>query len=208
MKKNTYSGLFISFEGLDGSGSGIQASLLSGMLRKEGYRVIHTKEPTNNLVGGLIRAQLTGAWKSSQECLQLLFAADRAYHLDSEIVPALQNGKVVVIDRYAFSSISHGSIDSGADVQWLKNINNAFILPDITFIIKVSPKICAMRLKKSRTELELFTQEQKLEKVWRIYDDLARTNKNVYIIDGVRDEMDVIGEIIEITQKKLQEGKK
>jgi len=208
MKKNSYSGLFIVFEGLDGSGSAIQATLLSGMLKKEGYRVLLTKEPTNNLVGGLIRAQLTGAWKSSQECLQLLFAADRAHHIKTDIIPALENGKIVIGDRYAMSSIAYGSVDSGAEVNWLENINDEFIIPDITFLIRVSPKICALRLKRSRTEMEMYSQEQKLEKVWNVYEDVAKRYKNVHVIDGERDEMEVIGEIIDITQKKLGLGKK
>lgn len=207
MKKNTYPGLFIAFEGLDGSGSSIQASLLAGLLQKEGYRVLHTKEPTNNLIGGLIRAQLTGAWKSSQDCLQLLFAADRANHLEKEIVPALTNGKVVVIDRYAFSNIAYGSVDLEASTKWLKQINEYFIEPDVTFVIKTSPSICALRLKKSRYKMELFSQEEKLKKVWKIYEELIEQNKNVYVINGEQDELNIIGEIIDITKKHLNKSK-
>lgn len=205
MKKNTYPGLFIAFEGLDGSGSSIHASLLAGLLSKEGYRLLHTKEPTNNLIGGLIRAQLTGAWKSSQDCLQLLFAADRAHHLDKEIIPALSNGKIVVIDRYAFSNVAYGSVDLDASTKWLKQINEYFIEPDITFVIKVSPKICALRLKKSRYKMELFSQEDKLSKVWKVYEELIAQNKNVFVINGEQDEMNIIGEILDVTQKYLNE---
>ena len=58
-----------------------------------------TKEPTNNLIGGLIRGQLTHNWKSTPECLQLLFAADRAHHLDKEIIPLLEKGIPSLGDR-------------------------------------------------------------------------------------------------------------
>jgi len=207
MKKNTFAGLFIAFEGLDGSGASIQASLLAGILRKEGYRVELTKEPTNSLIGGLIKAMLTGEWKADQDCLQLLFAADRALHIKNTIVPNLSNGKIVITDRYDFSSVAYGSIDLD-NSEWLEKINSQFILPDITFLIKVSPKVCALRLRKSRYELELFKTEEKLQKVWNIYEVLAKNNKNVYIIDGERDEVEIIKEILTITKEKLGLGKK
>jgi dTMP kinase len=202
MKKNTYAGLFISFEGLDGSGSSIQASLLSGVLKKEGYRVFLTKEPTNGLIGGLIRAQLSNEWKADQECLQLLFAADRSRHIQTEIIPNLENGKIVITDRYDLSSVAYGGIDMD-NTMWLEQINDKFLLPDITFLIKVSPKICAMRLRKSQYNLGLFKQEEKLEKVWKIYEKIAKNNDSVYVIDGERDEVEVIGEILDITKVKL-----
>lgn len=207
MKKNNYSGLFIVFEGLDGSGASIQASLLSGILKKEGYRVHLTKEPTHGLVGGLIKAQITGEWLASGDCLQLLFAADRAKHLENEIIPSLENGKIVISDRYVFSSIAYGAVDIKNN-KWLEAINDEFILPDIIFLVKVSPKICAMRLRKSRNEIVLFPQENKLKQVWKIYERLAKKYNNVYLVDGERDEMQIMDEITKITNKKLGIGKK
>lgn len=202
MKKNTYSGLFIAFEGLDGSGSRIQASLLSGVLKKEGYRVRLTKEPTYGLIGGLIKAQITGEWKADQKCLQLLFAADRAKHLEDEIIPNLENGNIVITDRYVFSTVAYGSVGQ-ENAGWLECVNSEFILPDIVFLVKVSPKICAMRLRKSKKQIVLFPDEAKLKKVWKVYEDLAKRYNNIYVIDGERDEMEIMDEIIKITNKKL-----
>jgi dTMP kinase len=207
MKNKNYTGLFIAFEGLDGSGASIQASLLSGMLKKTGYRVELTKEPTHNLIGGLIKAQLTGEWKTSQECLQLLFASDRAQHLQNLIIPSLENGKIVITDRYVLSSIAYGSTNS-SDIKWLRNVNDIFILPDITFLVKVSPKICSMRLRKTKYEMGLYNQEDKLKKVWDIYDKLSKIYKNIYVIDGERDEVEIINEINNILYKKLGINKK
>lgn len=207
MDKDNYSGMFIAFEGLDGSGAGVQASLLSGVLKKQGYRVSLTKEPTNNLIGGLIKAQLTGEWKTSQECLQLLFAADRAHHLKCCIKPCLDNGKIVITDRYVFSTVAYGSVGVN-NVDWLEKINQVFILPDITFLVKVSPKICAMRLRKKRFELGLYSQEEKLKRVWSVYEKLAKKYKNIYMIDGERDEMQIMDEMLAITNKKLGINKK
>lgn len=207
MVKNEHSGLFIVIEGLDGSGSQIQAALLAGVLEKEGYRSFLTKEPTNNLVGGLIRAQLTGEWKAGNECLQLLFTADRAQHLEQEILPALAAGKVVIGDRYIFSSIAYGSLDGG-DVEWLECINSRFIQSDLIFLINVKPKICALRTKESHYEIELFSEEQKLTKVWQAYEKLAKEYPNVHVIDGDRAEMEILQEITDITKRELGAMKK
>ena len=133
------SGFIHCFEGLDGSGSTVQASLLSGILSREGYRVNLTKEPTNNLIGGLIKARLTGEWQTNGECLQLLFTADRAQHLTREIIPNLEAGRIVISDRYVFSSIAYASLEVG-DWHWIEQINSRFIMPDLVFLIKVSQK--------------------------------------------------------------------
>ena len=202
MTTKNYSGLFIAFEGLDGSGSVIQASLLSGALKKEGYRVYATKEPTGGLIGGLIRAQIIGEWSATDECLQLLFAADRADHLKKEIIPNLNNGKIVITDRYTFSSIAYGSVKID-NTNWLKQINQEFITPDITFLIKVSPKICAIRLKKTSYDVELYRTEQKLRKAWDTYEKLANNSRDIYVIDGEQDEMIMMKEMLDIVRKKL-----
>lgn len=202
MVRHDHPGLFIAVEGLDGSGSSTHAALLAGLLEKEGYRVFLTKEPTNNLIGGLIRAQLTGEWQAEAEALQLLFTADRAQHLRHEIVPALEAGRIVITDRYVFSAIAYGSLEL-PDVRWLKSINSRFILPDITFLIDVRPKICALRLKESHYEIELYHEEQKLTKVWQGFQDLAKEYTGVHRLLGERPELEILAEMQEITQKVL-----
>lgn len=201
MKKSNFNGLFIAFEGLDGSGSSTQVGLLADRLKKEGHKAFVTKEPTNNIIGGLIRGQLTHDWKSSMECLQLLFAADRAHHLHREIIPAISDGKIIISDRYFFSTIAFGSIES--DREWLLSLNERFILPDITFLIKVPAKECLKRMINSRFELELFEQEAKLKKVWGHYDWLAKNFANVYVIDGTKSIDEISEEVFSIVLKRL-----
>lgn len=206
MIKNTHPGLFIDFEGLDGSGSVVQAELLYGVLSKQGYRTILTKEPTNSLVGGLIRGALSKEWKVDSDSLQLLFASDRAQHLNNEIIPNLEAGKIIISDRYAFSSIAYGSLDS--DPKWIEKVNDKFIIPDLTFLIKVDPKICARRMKESHYGLELYRQEKNLAKVWRSYLKISKKYKNVYIIDGEQKEHEIIENILKIVKKRLGVDKK
>jgi len=193
MKKNIYPGKFIVFEGLDGAGSSTQIDRLAMSLKKAGKNPIVTKEPTNNIIGGLIRGQLTKDWNSSMECLQLLFAADRAHHLDRLIIPALKTGKIVLCDRYFFSTVAFGSLD--LDRNWLLEINDQFILPDLIILLKVSPRECLKRIHENRFQLELFEEEKKLQKVWKTYLWLAKKFPNVKIVDGERD-VDVIADEI------------
>ena len=138
MLTNPYAGTFIVVEALDGSGASTQVEFLAKNVEELGQRVHITKEPTNNLIGGLIRGALTKEWKPSLECLQLLFAADRAHHLQREVIPSLQEGRMVISDRYFFSTIAFGSLE--VDEKWLQGLNERFLLPDLTILIKVSPQ--------------------------------------------------------------------
>lgn len=209
MIKNNYPGKFIVFEGLDGSGQSTQAGKLVDFLNlpeqklKFGHTGAHlTKEPTSSLIGGLIRSQLTHDWKSSQECLQLLFCADRAHHLEKEIILLLEKGVIVVCDRYFFSTIAFGSLDI-KDRDWLLNLNKNFLLPNFTFLLKVSSKICIERISKTRYGMTLFEQEEKLGKVWENFERLSKEFENIYVINGERPVDKISQEIIEILTSKL-----
>lgn len=173
--------LFIAFEGLDGSGQSTQAELLAARMN-QGSKVVLTKEPTNNLIGGLIRGQLTHDWSSTPECLQLLFAADRAHHLGRLINPALEKGHHVITDRFMFSTMAFGGIDM--DMDWLKQLNSKFRLPDHIIFLDVPPEVCIKRMEKSRFEFELFEQREKLKKVRENYITLSKEYDNFHVIDG------------------------
>ena len=194
-------GMFVVLEGLDGSGSSTQVALLKKALGSSGHKVHITKEPTNNIIGGLIRGQLTKDWKTGPECLQLLFAADRAHHLEREIMPAMNDGNIVVSDRYFFSTMAFGGID--IDIGWLKKINERFVVPDLTFFIKVPAKECVRRISASRFELELFEEEKKLFRVWENYEKLSQEFDNVHVIDGMQSVDEVHKEIIGIVLDNL-----
>ncbi|MBM3257763.1 MAG: dTMP kinase [Candidatus Nealsonbacteria bacterium] len=210
MIKNPYLGKFIVFEGLDGSGQSTQAAKLVDFLNlpesknKLGHAGAHlTKEPTSNLIGGLIRSQLSHDWKSSQECLQLLFSADRAHHLEKEIMPLLERGVTVSSDRYFFSTIAYGSLDI-KDRDWLVGLNKNFLLPDITFFLRVSAKVCLERINRSRFEVSLFEREDFLTKVCDNFERLAKEFENIYVINGERPIDKIHQEIIEIVNNKLR----
>lgn len=201
-------GKFIVIEGLDGSGKSTQAAALAGYLRapkqkqRFGHAGVHiTSEPTSGLIGGLIRSQLSGDWKSSPACLQLLFAADRAYHIEKEVRPLLDRGVTVISDRYFFSSLVYGALE--LDRDWLISINKPFPIPDFTFVIEVSAKTCIRRIAKHRHEVTLFEKEKELQKVAVNYRRLAKSFKNMYFVDGERSAHAITKDIIAILGKKL-----
>jgi len=198
MKKNLHHGKFIVFEGLDGSGTTTQSELLLKHLKRKNKKAYLTGEPTSSLIGGLIKSQISGEWKSSPECLQLLFTADRAHHLEKEIIPLLKRRITVICTRYVLSTLAYGNSEI-KDEKWLMEINKKFILPDITFLLKVSPKICIRRIKKERFHKELFEKEDKLRKVFKNYLKFAKKFKNIYIIDGEKS----IKEVFEKIKSKL-----
>lgn len=195
-------GKFIVFEGLDGSGSSTQAKKLSSYLNSKGKKSFVTKEPTNNLIGGLIRGQLTHNWKTSQVCFQLLFSADRAHHLEIEIEPALKQSNIVISDRYYYSTFAFGPVD-GPDMAWLEQINSKFRKPDLTILLKVSPEMCVERIKESRFDVEFFEKAEKLKEVWKNYEIVAKKYKDIVIIDGSRSVDEVHKDVVKAVEKVL-----
>ena len=201
MFKNKYPGKFIAIEGLDGSGSSTQTARISDHFKSAGALAWATQEPTSSVIGGIIKSCLVGDWKmESPLSLQLLFAADRANHLEKEIIPRLAQGATVISDRYFLSSLAYGSLDI-EDNDWLYNINNQFILPDLTILLKVSAETCIARIQENRGGLELFESEEKLQSVWQNYEHLSKKYPGIKVIDGEKPEEEVFGEIVKEINK-------
>lgn len=197
-------GKFIVFEGPDGSGQTTQATLLSDGLIKAGRKVLLTKEPADDLDEGLIRRILRGQNKVSAKTLQLYFTANRGYHLDTQIKPALEQGKWVVCDRYFFSTLAFGLLELNYD--WLWQINSQFPSPNLTFFLDVSAPVCMDRLQRRGGNRELFEQEEKLNQVIKNYQELFSKNQfpNVFIINGDRDIGVIAKEIWGIVSARLK----
>lgn len=195
MIKNTYPGKFIVIEGLDGSGQSTEVSLLRDFFIGKGDQAILTKEPTmDSEAGKKIREALDKKVKFDPAELQKLFAEDRKEHLEKLIIPALKEGKIVISDRYFFSSFAYGKSD-GLDLEWLIKLNDDFLLPDLTVILKVRPEVCISRIEGRGEPKTLFERQEKLAKVWEGYELFPSRFENVNMIDGEKSIQEVFNKI-------------
>lgn len=200
-KSDYMPGIFIAFDGLDGSGLSTQSLMLRDYLIEKDRDVVLTKEQTEGLVGGIVKSAIRGEWKTSPLALQLLFAADRAHHVAMQIEPSLEKNKTVICDRYILSALAYGSFN--IDMDFMKKLNSKFRKPDINFIIDTPPEICLDRIKKSRSHLELFEEKEKLEKIRQIFLSVKSYFPETYLINGNRRKEEVFNEIKQIVDRKV-----
>lgn len=193
-------GSFVVFEGLDGAGVTTQATLLRNYLLEQGVDVVLTKEPTDGLIGGMIKACLRKEWNTDPLTLQMLFAADRSHHLKTEIEPALKKGKTIICDRYVLSSLVFGSL--GSSVVTLKQLNAEFRRPHLTFVIDTHPKICVERMKRARHHVEMFEEEQKLNQIRQNLLALKNHFPETHFVDGNKKPAEINAEIAKIMKAK------
>ena len=154
------SGLFVSFEGIDGSGKSTQARMLTDRLRAQGVDVVHTREPGGSPGAEEIRALVLQGdpdrWSAETEIL--LFTAARRDHLERTIQPALEAGKVVICDRFADSTRMYQGLSRGnlrAKVDALHDLMIG-VEPDLTLLIDMDPTIGLSRAKARNTVEERF----------------------------------------------------
>jgi len=198
MIDNIYPGKFIVIEGLDGSGQSTQATHLAEFLANRGQNTIVTKEPTmDSEAGRKIRKILADHIEINPLEFQKLYAQDRKEHLNNKIIPALKEGKVVISDRYFFSTFAYGTAH-GHNLKDLIELNNNFLYPDLTFLLKVKPKVCIERIKKRGSHIDLFEKEEKLKKVWEVYKTFPEKFKNFHLINGERKIEEIAKEVREI----------
>lgn len=177
-----FEGKLIALEGPDGCGKSTQASLLSEWLELEGYEAEITREPTQNPLGQVLRDSLRGKIDLPIEAEALLFAGDRALHVSDVIRPSLKEGKIVITERYIYSSLAYQA-SRGLSQEWVENINEPAIDPDLSIFIDVPPEIGSERISSSRGS-DIFDQDLKLQrKVREAYKKLAR-KRNMPLIDG------------------------
>ncbi|MGW9627646.1 dTMP kinase [Microbacterium sp. NPDC055521] len=143
-------GLWITFEGGDGSGKTTQAGLLAQWMQQRGRTVLHTREPGGSEVGTLIRdIVLHHRGDIAPRAEALLYAADRAHHVATVVRPALDRGDVVIQDRYLDSSVAYqgaGRVLDAAEVRDLSLWATEGALPDLTVLLDLDPSTARRRL--------------------------------------------------------------
>jgi dTMP kinase len=189
----TQKAFFIVLDGGDGSGTSTHSQLLAGFLEHKGFRIHLTQEPSKSEIGKLLRKFLKNK-EIPPTTDALLFAADRDLHYHNEIKKKLDEGYIVISDRYLESSIIYQSAQSDKiSVEWIKQLNKFVGKPDLTIILDVDSKIALAR--KNQEELEKFEDILFLDKVRNLYLDRAK-QKKYYTINS--------DDIIEYVQEKIQ----
>lgn len=161
-------GVLVALEGIDGAGKTTQAERLATQLRQEGLEVVRTKEPTEGPWGRKLRESAQSGRLSPQEELEC-FLRDRREHVETLIAPALAAGKVVLVDRYYFSTVAYQG-SRGLDPAELLRRNEEFApRPDLLVLIEIPLELSLRRIRRRSGEENLFEREDSLRAVDAIF---------------------------------------
>ncbi len=163
-------GRFIVFEGLDGAGTTTQMKRLGEEYGRKNRKVFLTHEPTDNPIGRVVRAALQKKFATTPQALALLYSSDRDDHLYNReygIEGHIENGDVVISDRYFYSSYAYQSVQCDSD--FVREINSRFRHADIIIFIDTPVDACLERIEKRGEEKELFEKEEYLRAVRKNY---------------------------------------
>ena len=190
--------MFVTFEGVDGSGKSTQARLLAERLREEGREVVLTREPGGTALGEEVRSLLLHGEQIAPWAEAALFAAARAQLVDEVIRPALARGADVVSDRYLDSSLAYQGLARGLGIELVLELNllaTSGILPDRTFLVLVPPADAAARRgdEPDRIEREGAGFAEEVDKAYR---EIARVfGQRVQVVDGTRNPEDIARDV-------------
>jgi dTMP kinase len=195
-------GAFIVLEGADGAGKTTQAKALCSALRREGYKIHPTAEPSRSTVGKLIRRKILLGKKARPEVEALLFAADRFLHLESEIIPALAADRIVVCDRYLDASYAYQGAQ-GVDSRWLREINHFAIKSDLALYLDVPAETGMNRIRRKKSLLE------KLELQRRVREEYLKLTRagELVLIDATGPVEKVRESILTLVTDRLRDLK-
>ena len=152
-------GLFITFEGPEGSGKSTHSRLLCDFLKKEGYRVLYTREPGGTLISEKIRKVLLDPRNKGMDvvCEMLLYIAARAQIIKEKILPALKRGEIVVCDRFTDATLVYQGYAGGIDLKIIKDINTIAtkgVSPEVTFLLDIEARKGLLRSGKNKDRME------------------------------------------------------
>ena len=158
-------GEFIVIEGLDGSGKTTQARLLVQRLQSS-HNAVYTTEPSSGKIGSFIRDRCLYEEKRLDSAVEaLLFAADRVEHVQNEVVPSLNEGKLVVSDRYVYSSLAYQG-SAGLNIDWINAINKLALKPDLAVFLDVAPEMVLQRLNRKKSVMETLETQKKVRELY------------------------------------------
>lgn len=195
---------FIVFEGIDGSGTSTQLRLL----KKHFNNVVVTAEPTDKETGKFLRRMLGGEFSVDERTNAFLFAADRCEHLYGKdgIIQTTESGKIVVSDRYIFSSLAYQTAGGANELPAL--LNSTFPLPQVLFYFVIDPEISLSRVNSRNGKKEIYEKIEIQKKIASMYEKViseyeknsARNGMKVVRIDATKPISEVSKEITQVIE--------
>lgn len=198
MKKK---GVFICIEGLDGSGKTTHAHRIVRNLQKNGFDAVYTTEPSTGDLGTFIRssAVLEGKKRVPRVVEALLFALDRVEHLEKDVKPALDEGKIVISDRCVYSSLAYQGA-AGLDLTWIEEINRRALPANLAIYIDVPPEVVVKRIRRKKSVMETLETQRKVQEVYMKYVQ----NGQLVAVDGDKRKAAVTESILAVIRDFLK----
>ncbi len=205
---------FIVFEGVEGCGKSYQSKRLKNNLRKKGIYSLLTREPGGTRGAESIRSIILKDYFNNKEKEKfdkytdtLLYLAARNEHIKNKIKPALKKKKIVICDRFTDSTLAYQVYGKKVSKSFIEGINK-FILqgvkPNLTFILKVSPKSSRLRLKKRKTKNRYDNFPQNFyTKAQNSFIKLAKNKKNYFVLNSSLNNNELEKKIFKIISKSL-----
>ncbi len=203
----TNKGKFITFEGADGCGKTTQLFLLRDYLISKGYEVVLTREPGAKGLGERVRDILLNYdGEVSDRCESFLFLADRAQNIDTIVMPAIEQGKIVLCDRHTDSTVAYQGYGRGLDIERINMLNNLAtkgLEPDLTIVFDIDVRTSMHRVGSSKDRMESAGQEF-FNRVREGYLELAKNYPNrISVLDATKSIEEVHDDVLKLFNDKL-----
>lgn len=200
-------GLFITFEGADGCGKTTQIKLAAEYLKNKGYDVILTREPGAKGLGEQLREILLNYdGIVSDRCESFLFLADRAQHIDTIVVPAVDAGKIVLCDRHIDSTVAYQGYGRGQDIEQINKLNMIATnnrKPDLTIVFDIDVETSMSRVGSEKDRMESSGTEF-FNKVRHGYLEIAKQEpQRVRVLDAAKSIEEIHESVIKLINSLL-----
>jgi len=194
--------MIIAIEGIDGAGKTTIVKFLTKELKRRGYDVISFKEPTESEWGRKIKSSTFKDRSFNPEDELKLFLKDREWNVEHNILPALKAGKIVIMDRYYYSTIAYQGA-RGIDIKKICKLNEKFPKPDLVIILDIKPETALERIRRRGDKPNRFEDLEYLRKVREIFLSLKN---NVVIVNAERPIEEVKRDVLGIVFKHLSKN--
>ncbi len=205
-------GLFITFEGGDGSGKSTQAELLSAWLTDAGHTVVRSREPGGTDLGVELREiVLHRKGLIAPRAEALIYAADRAHHIATKVRPAVDRGEIVIQDRYLDSSVAYQGAGRVLDPKEIRDISlwaTEGFMPDLTILLDLDETIGRERLDEARTKYDRLEAEERdfHARVRAGYLELATAEPDRFLVLSATDPIETIATAVRARVEALLAG--